>query len=212
MNDLLEFCNLHLPNDVRVFSVPVRGVRRQDDDAFVYDVPTCQGILLRHYAFPRKWFEVTCSFDRNRRLVEEDGTIAWAFNCDICTPLLRDGGNAFNVDLDLDVLVAADGRRFTIKDEADFLQAVRNRWIGREEAHGALSGLAELERLIECGSLLAFLELACPLDTFPDSEGMTVQPPPRRLTLDQVPRLRCSGSRSVTEMGRVLVGMGVLPG
>lgn len=48
--DYILHYDLHLPDEVRVFTVPASGVRRWDPEAVVYDV-RLGDIVLRHYAF-----------------------------------------------------------------------------------------------------------------------------------------------------------------
>ncbi len=185
--DVLLFHNLHLPDEVRVFTVPCLGVQRRDREALVYDVAVGQGTVLRHYSWPDHWFEVNCAFTTDGDLIEEQGALTpWAFNCDISTPHLTQGDSVYNVDLELDVLVAADGIRHTIKDRDDFATAVDKGWIGPTEARGAQQGLAELLAIVEQGHLRRFLESVRPFDTL---QTQALQPPVRRRRLDDIPLL-----------------------
>ena len=65
--------------------------------------------MLRHYAFAGHWFKVNVTTDRGGRLTETgDRTCRFAFNCDIATPMEREGDSTFAVDLFTDVLVRQD--------------------------------------------------------------------------------------------------------
>ena len=46
-----EVYNLHPPEDLRFWRVPMEAVRRWDDRVQVYDVLVESGLVLRHYAF-----------------------------------------------------------------------------------------------------------------------------------------------------------------
>ncbi len=185
---VLLFHNLHLPDEVRVFTIPYLGVQRFDREALVYDVAVGQGKVLRHYSWPDRWFEVNCAFTTVGDLIQEQDTVTpWAFNCDISTPHLTQGDSVYNVDLEMDVLVAADGMRHTIKDRDEFATAVDKGWIGPAEAPDALRGLAKLLALIEQGCLREFLESVCPFDTL---QTQALQPPARHRRLGEVPILR----------------------
>ena len=180
----LRFHNLHLPDDVRVFSVTAEGVRRWDRQVVVFDVALTGERVLRHYAFADRWFEINCSLDRSARPVEDGDPFPFAFNCDVCTPLIQDGDGIYNVDLELDVLVSADGRRYRVKDEEEFLAAARKGWLDRRERLGALHGLGELLRLLDRAEFLPFLHAVCPFEPF---RSCHLQPPAERVGIDQAP-------------------------
>lgn len=181
-----RFYNVHAPGEVRLFTVPERGIRRWDAQVIVYDVRVGVDLVLRHYSFGDRWFEVNCSLDLDGRFVTEAGPIPWTFNCDICTPHALAGPDACNMDLWLDVLVGPDGWSHRVIDEADFAEAIRQGWLSDAERDGARAGLAELLGLIRSGELLPFLEQICPFQRVAESER---QPPMERLTLAQLPVL-----------------------
>ena len=162
--ELLLFHNFHPPDDVRVFPIPARGVRRRDQTTLVYDVRVGD-LVLRRYSFADHWFEVNCTVDLRGGFVTEPGPIAWCLNCDISTPSLFVGPDEYNVDLCLDVLVGPDGREHVVKDEDEFERAVDQRWFTHEEQLGARRGLGELLALIRDGAFLAFLERICPFSS-----------------------------------------------
>lgn len=181
--DALLYHNLHLPAEVRVFTVPHTAIRRNDGEALVYDVRVGEGVVLRHYSWSRHWFEVNCTFSCQGDLVEEDGPVMWAFNCDISTPHLIAGNNAYNVDLELDVLVSADGAQYTVKDREDFVNAVDRGWIAGDEARCAEQGLDDLLALLRHGRFRPFLESVCP---FSPLETSVMQPLAQRKPLAEV--------------------------
>ncbi len=182
----LDFYNLHLPDEVRVFAVPTAAVRRWDDEVFVYDVRVPSGATLRHYSFYRRWFEVNCSLSPDDRFMVEPGPIEWSFNCDVCSPCYSLGSQVYSVDLALDILVGPDGRSRVVKDEDVFARAVADGWLSAAEAEGAKLGLSELLGLIEAGRFLPFLAEVCP---FGRRSPALEQPPPRRGQLSDVPLL-----------------------
>lgn len=191
--DALLFHNLHLPAEVRVFTVPHADIRRNDHEALVYDVCVGPGAVLRHYSWAHRWFEVNCTFSCGGDLVEADGPVRWAFNCDISTPHLIVGGAAYNVDLELDVLVSADAAQYAVTDRADFIDAVDRGWMDAEEARRAEQGLDELLAMIRNGSFRPFLESVCPFSTL---QASATQPPAQRRPLDEVPLLQSAGRRA----------------
>ncbi len=184
MSEVFQFFNLHLPSDLRAWTVPIRGIRRWDDEIQVADILFGPDLVLRHYAFYHRWFEVNCSLSLKGQFVVENGPIDWSFNIDICTPFFSIGINGYSVDLCLDVLVGPDGKQFHIKDEEEFAKAFSLGWFTQEEQAGALGGLEELRTLIEGGDLLCFLSDICPFQPAP-----VPQPPMRRADPSEVPLL-----------------------
>lgn len=91
---------------VRVFRTPPAGVLRFDDEVLVFAVRYGDRVL-RHYAFADRWFKVNVTSDLDGRLVET-GDLQFAFNCDVATPMERDGDAVYAVDLFTDVLVRTD--------------------------------------------------------------------------------------------------------
>lgn len=185
--DTLLFHNFHAPDEVRVFTVPHDAIQRHDNEALVYDVRVGSDLVLRHYSWSKHWFEVNCTFSCQGALVEEHGPMRWAFNCDISTPHVMVGTNAYNMDLELDVLVSADGARHVVKDRQDFSLAVHRGWIHTEEARGAERGLVELLLLVQSGRFRPFLEAVCPFATLKTS---VTQPAAQRKSLDEVPSVQ----------------------
>lgn len=95
---------------VRVFTTPESGVLRLDDDVAITEAVE-NGVVLRHYAFGDRWFKINVTTDLQGSLVETgDPQNRFAFNCDIATPMERDGSAIYGVDLFVDVLVRADLR------------------------------------------------------------------------------------------------------
>lgn len=164
------FKDLHLPEDLRVFTIPSRGVRRWDEEVFVYDVRVGPDAILRHYSFANRWFEVNCNLNLAGQFSTEPfEAFDWAFNCDICTPFFTRGADLVSVDLCLDVLVAADGRTNLVKDEADFARAIQQGWIDAVEAKGARRGLADLLAILQGDGLAAFLDSVYPFGPVEDA-------------------------------------------
>lgn len=182
----LLYHDLHLPDEVRVFTVPHANIRRWTDDLLVYD-GLIGDLVLRHYAFADRWFVINCTLDRRGGFVAEPGPIAWSFNCDLCTPPRWDGDACFLVDLVLDVLVAPDGRQYFVKDEPEFAAAVAHGWLTAAEIAGARHGLADLLAIITTTGLVPFLDAICPFQPLPEA----VAPPPmQRRPVSEVPALQ----------------------
>jgi hypothetical protein len=162
--ELLSSFNLHLPDEVRIFTIPEEGVLLWNDAAQVYEVGGEEGMVLRHYSFYHRWFEVNVSLDSMGRFITEPGPIDWTFNIDICTPCFSIGPNLYNVDLCLDVLAGPDGVSYVVTDEDQFAEEVAAGWITETEAAGAREGLRRLLGIIEEGSLISFLDALVPFE------------------------------------------------
>ena len=158
MDRVLEY-DFHPPDELRVFTYGQQSVLQFDNTALVVEADY-GGTVLRHYAFPDRWFKINVTTDRAGNFVEEqvDTTpIPFCFNCDIATPMVSDGSTVFAVDLWIDVLVRADGPAYYIGDEDEFDDAIANGWLSQREADGARAGLTELIDIIERKQLMAFL-------------------------------------------------------
>jgi hypothetical protein len=155
--------DFHPPGDLRLFRQHSSGVLRLDDEAIVYQAVYGE-VVLRHYAFRDHWFKINYTVTRDGSPVEEASTAetpAFAFNCDLATPMVRDGTSVFAVDLELDVLICADARTYDVVDEQNFVSARDAGWISQREAFGARRGVAELVEIVEAGKLIEFLHGFC---------------------------------------------------
>ncbi len=198
--DVLLDYDYHPPDRLQLFTIERNGVLRADDEVLVTEA-LHGDVVLRHYAFADRWFKVNCTTDVSGRLTEVGSTAGdgspFAFNCDIATPMLREGDAVFSVDLWLDVLVREDGRSYRVADTASFEHAVEQGLLSRGEARCAKRGLRELVQLIERGELLRFLADVCPFrpSTAPPALPMRVVPttgkpliePHRRPTWEEQP-------------------------
>jgi hypothetical protein len=146
---------------VRIFRTPPGGVLRLDD-AVVISEADYGGIVLRHYAFAGHWFKVNVTTGLGGRLTEtgEEGR-RFAVNCDIATPMERDGDSTLAVDLFTDVLIRQDETSYVVTGQDEFGDMLSRGVISAAEGCGADRGLRELLELIEAGRLLGWLgELA----------------------------------------------------
>lgn len=81
-------------------------------------------VVLRHYSFADRWFKVNVTTDHRGALIETgDAANRSAFNCDIATPMERDGDETFAVDLFVDVLVGGDLGSVRVGDEDELEKA-----------------------------------------------------------------------------------------
>jgi hypothetical protein len=166
---------------VRVFTTPASGVLQLDDDVAITEAVT-SGVVLRHYAFGDRWFKINVTTDQQGELVETGAPQRrFAFNCDIATPMERDGNATFAVDLFVDVLVRADLRSIHVGDQDEFEQALTAGLISHAEGEQSWRGVAELLELVQAGTLLPWLDALCPFGPSEPPEA----PPIRR---DEVPR------------------------
>ncbi len=82
---------------VRIFRTHSPGVLRLDDDVAISEA-VYDRVVLRHYAFAGHWFKVNVTTGLSGRLTETgDGTRRFAVNCDIATPMEREGDSTFGV-------------------------------------------------------------------------------------------------------------------
>lgn len=181
----LRFYNLHEPDDLRVFTIPLAAIRRWDDQRLVYDVRHGD-LVLRHYSFSRYWFEVNCVLDLSGAFVPERGPIDWSFNCDVCTPCFTNGYHVYTVDLWIDVLVGPDGRAHVVKDLPDFEAAWMEGLLTAREWAGARRGLQTLTDIIRSEGLIAFLHRHCP---FADLSGAPGALPMEQCSKEAIPPL-----------------------
>ena len=100
--------------------------------------------MLRHYAFADQWFKVNVTTDRGGRLTETgDRACRFAFNCDIATPMEREGDSPFAVDLFTDVLVRKDATSYVVADRDEFREMLGRGVISAAEGLDAERGLRE---------------------------------------------------------------------
>ena len=177
---------------VRLFSCLSANVLRHDRVAFVSEALYGDRIL-RHYAFAEEWFKINVTTDRLGGIVETTPPVAvpaFAFNCDIATPMLHSGGAVHAavhaVDLGVEVLVRRDGTTFEIVDLADLDAALSNGLISAREHRYGVEGLARLIDLIQRNGLVPFLSDVCPFG--PTSASPAT--PMRLVPVSDVPLLR----------------------
>jgi hypothetical protein len=176
---------------VRVFRTPNVGVLRLDDEMAVSHVMYEGNVVLRHYAFADRWYKINVTTDPSGSLVETgDERQRFAFNCDIATPMDRDGTKLFAVDLILDVLVCENAAAYVIGDEDQFDASVELGLISASEARGARAGLEELLKIVERRQLQSWLDSLVPfgLCNPPKAIDMARQEVPARLQ----PQLRAT--------------------
>ncbi len=146
---------------VRIFRTSSPGVLRLDDSVAISEA-VYGGVVLRHYAFADHWFKINVTTDLSGRVIETgDGNHQFAFNCDIATPMEREGSSTFGVDLFTDVLVRESAMSYAIVDQDEFGDMLGRGLLSPAEGRGAQSGLRELLDLVDEGRLLRWLgELA----------------------------------------------------
>lgn len=177
---------------VRVFSFDRSCIVRWDDLCFVSE-SLFGDVVLRHYAFRDEWFKVNVTTDRNSRIVETPSTAdasEFAFNCDIATPMIRDGDAVHGVDLFADVLVRDDGVTFEIVDQEQLDAAPSAGLISPKEHRQARDGVDRLIELIHRKELISFLN-----DVYPFGESRAQPAQPMQLVpVEEVPLVQ-SGLR-----------------
>jgi predicted RNA-binding protein associated with RNAse of E/G family len=140
-----------------VFRTPPPGILRLDDALAVTEV-AYDAVVLRHYAFAKHWFKVNVTTDLDGALIETgDETNQFAFNCDIATPMGREGNCIYAVDLFVDVLIRRDTSSFYVGDEDEFIDMAARNVLSRAERRAAIRGLSELVDAIETGRMWPWL-------------------------------------------------------
>lgn len=173
---------------VRQFRVPRGNVLRFDAEAYVCDA-LFDEVVLRHFAFRDEWFKINVTLDRAGRLVETPAGPdhpAFAFNCDVATPMVTRGNAVLAADLYADVLVEADGVSHRVQDVPDLEQAAAGGLLSQHELHNAYRGLDRLLGLVTNGELVSFLDAICPFG--PSGAGPAL--PMLRVPLADVPELQ----------------------
>lgn len=145
--------------DVRTFIVPPSGVLLRDD-SLVVTVARYGEQVLKHYAFGDRWFKINVTTDLDGRPAHGDH--GFTFNCDIATPMVRDGASVHAVDLFLDVLVDQAGRDYDVVDREEFTQAVQDGLVSEREAAASELHLERLLDIIRGGDLVRWLDALCP--------------------------------------------------
>jgi hypothetical protein len=173
---------------VRIFRTSSPGVLRLDDSVVISEAAYGR-VVLRHYAFADHWFKVNVTTRLGGRVTESGGGDSrFAFNCDIATPMEREGDSTFGVDLFTDVLVRDDAMSYVVVDQDEFGEMPSRGVISAAEGRGAERGLQELLELIQAGRLLRWLSEFAPF-------GPCRPPPARRMQRGPVPGRLQQGTR-----------------
>jgi hypothetical protein len=168
---------------VRIFRTPTSGVLRFDDTIAVTEA-IYDGVVLRHYSFAEHWFKINVTTDLVGTPIETgDANLPFAFNCDIATPMEREGDSTFGVDLFVDVLVRADMSTYIVGDQEVFAEMLDRGLVSESEGRSAMRGLRELLDLVERGDLLAWLHERVPFEPCqpPVAPPMARGPVPERV-------------------------------
>jgi Protein of unknown function (DUF402) len=168
---------------VRVFRTADPGVLHLDDEVAVTEA-RYEGAILRHYAFGDRWYKINVTTDVEGSLIETgDANQRFAFNCDIATPMERDGKTTFAVDLFLDVLVRQDASSCVVVDEEEFEDMLELALFSPAEARGARAGLGGILAIIERRELIPWLDSIVPFGPGhpPPALAMLREPVPARL-------------------------------
>lgn len=166
-----------------MFVSPPAGVLRLDDDVFITESRWGDAVL-RHYAFADNWLKINVTTDLAGVLMETgDEPCRFAFNCDIATPMERDGDSVYAADLFVDVLMKADAQSYEVTDRDELEEMVERGLVSRREAAAAVDGLRELIARIESGRLLPWLAELHPFGECdpPTAIPMQREPVPTRL-------------------------------
>jgi protein associated with RNAse G/E len=159
--ETLCFYNLHFPSEVRVSEFSKDCIRLHNDSILIYDF-IIHTLILRHFVFYDKWFDIHCFLAKTGDFEILPGPIDCCFDCDISTPLFHLDNNFYNIDLEYDILVGKDGKTYEIKDEEEFQSSINQGWISPLEQEGARKGLEELKEILNTTGLISFLDTIYP--------------------------------------------------
>ncbi|MBN1699156.1 MAG: DUF402 domain-containing protein [Spirochaetales bacterium] len=163
MNTRYFLYKLHFPARVRVSEFGEESIRYSDETVLVYDF-ACYSLVLRHFVFYDKWFDIHCFLSSHGSLRTLPGPIDFCFVCDISTPVFKVKNKFYNIDLAYDILVGSDGKTHLIKDEDDFLRALTRHWITEDEKEGALKGLSEMTSIINNEGITSYCNAIVPFN------------------------------------------------
>lgn len=151
---------LHLPDEVRLFQYLAPPIY-DGEDALVFDgqASPSMSTYARSYLFRQRWLEIFVTFDAELRLLPDpDDPFPFVCNCDLTTPYLVRGTDGYTIDLFLDVLVAADGRTYQIRDREEFEEAATTGSIPLSWYQAVQRDLAWLINLLDTNQFLPMLQ------------------------------------------------------
>jgi len=134
-----------------------------------------QGVALRHYSFPDRWWAANASMNLDGTLRTEFGPgTVFSYDCDITTPHFEAFGALCNIDLKLDVFLRPDGVQHVVTDQDDFERCIADGTIDDVDRAGAERGLAELLELIESQRFVALLDEVYPFGPVDDAAEVII--------------------------------------
>lgn len=170
--------DVKLPRTIEVYGIGAASVRRHDDVAFVCDclMPEgVQGVALRHYSFPDRWWAANVSLNLDGSFRTEFGPNRdFAYDCDITTPHFDAFGALCNIDLKIDVFLRPDGSDHVVTDQDHFARSIADGSIDDHDRRHAERGLTELLDLIARHRFVSFLEEIHPFTRVDDAPEVTI--------------------------------------
>jgi hypothetical protein len=158
---------LHLPDDLRIFHYLSQPVY-DGPEALVFDgrLSLESSLFARSYLFRQHWLEIFITFDDHLHFRPDTAdAFPFVFNCDLTTPYVVFENQGYTVDLYLDLLVAADGTTYQIRDRAAF-DAAQSNGIPRSWCDAVERETAWLVDLLDTQQFLPMLNRLAP---FPQS-------------------------------------------
>jgi hypothetical protein len=113
----MKLYQYHLPSEVRIFEF-TGDPTLASSEAMFFDIVTTDAVPVycRSYLFTKRWMQIFMTMDAKLSLKPDDGDFPFVFNCDITTPHYIDDDHIYTTDLCVDLLVAANGKDYRIKD------------------------------------------------------------------------------------------------
>ncbi len=164
----MKLYQYHLPSEVRIFHFD-GAPAFISPDAIVFDTVTSDPVPVygRSYLFRERWLQVFMTIDAKLALKPDRGSFPFVFNCDITTPHYVDDDNIYTTDLCIDLLVAANGRDYRIKDIDIFENMHSMNHFGKTWFDKAKSEAALLVDLLESGKFINHLNDVAPFPLKP---------------------------------------------
>jgi hypothetical protein len=170
----MKLYQYHLPSEVRVFEF-AGDPTLDSPEAMVFDAITTDTVPIccRSYLFKKRWVQIFMTMDTSLVLKPDDGDFPFVFNCDITTPHYICHDRIYTTDLCVDLLVAANGKEFRIKDIGMFEKMHSMNHFGDLWFRHAKNEISFWVDLLESGKFINYLNDVAPFPITPTEIKMS---------------------------------------